>query len=97
MLTVETITTLLLYFAGIMLAAIAALAGLVWAQLNNKIENLNIRLRTLGHEDRDIRNQINGVMTTLVEHLSNTENKQALEDENTRLKWMIKSIGKNND
>jgi len=93
MLTVEILTTLLLYFAGVMFAAIAALAGIIWVQLNNKIEGLNTRLRTLGHEDRDIRNQINGVMTTLVEHLSNADNKIKLEEENTRLKWMIKSVG----
>ena len=54
-------------------------------------DDINARLKTLGHEDRDIRGQVSSVMTFLVEHLTN-EKQSSLKEENTRLKWIIEEF-----
>lgn len=55
-------------FAGLLLSVVVmALAGygallvVIWQSVNN-------RLRTLGHEDRDIRNQLHGMLETMEAH-----------------------------
>ena len=74
-----------------MLTLIIGLIGLLWKQMTAKLGSVDARLRTLGHEDREIRSQLHGVMTTLIEHL-NDESKVQLKAENDRLKWMIESL-----
>ena len=58
-------------FAGLFLSVVlAAMAGygallmIIW-------QSLNRRLRTLGHEDRDIRNQLHGILETMESHYGN--------------------------
>ena len=71
-------------FAAGIVGAISGLILFMW-------RSVNARLRTLGHEDRDIRSTVNGVMTLLVEHLTVSESDLAKENE--RLKWMLSSLG----
>jgi len=74
-----------------MLGLIGSLVILVWQQLNAKINLIDTRLRSLGHEDRDIRSQLSGVMDALLEHVNATK-EGGLKDENMRLKWMVDSL-----
>lgn len=74
-----------------LLGLLVSLLLLVWRQLVSKIELIDTRLRTLGHEDRDIRSQLSGVMDALLEHVSATKN-SGLKEENMRLKWMVESL-----
>ena len=76
------------------------LVVVMWRHLNSMGlrmgDKIDARLRSLGHEDTNIRGQVNAVMTFLVEHLEN-EAKGKLEEENTRLKWIIKTMKPNID
>lgn len=59
------------YLGTILSVILAAMAGygvllvVIWQSINH-------RLRSLGHEDRDIRNQIHGVLETLESHHKGT-------------------------
>jgi len=72
-------------FAITIISVFSALLTVIW-------RSISARLRTLGHEDRDIRGQMHGIMLTLTGHLSD-EAKDTLKSENDRLKWMIKQLG----
>ena len=66
-----TITVDAVHLTMIFSAIVAALTGygvlimVIWQSLNN-------RLRSLGHEDRDIRNQIHGLLEVLDAHHRDT-------------------------
>lgn len=84
----ETMAT---WIIGILIAFLTALLGVVWRQINNKLDDVNKRLRTLGHEDRDIRSQMNGIFILLTEHFGDEQRKQ-LEAENSRFSWIIENM-----
>ena len=73
--------------AGFATGIVGAIGGLILFMWRS----VNARLRTLGHEDRDIRSTVNGVMTLLIDHLTVSESD--LMKENERLKWMLSSMG----
>lgn len=74
--------------AGFALGIVSIFTGLLAIMW----KSISARLRTLGHEDRDIRGQMHGIMVTLTEHLSD-EAKTSLKTENSRLRWMLETLG----
>ncbi len=92
----EFVVTLALWVAGGLLAIICALVAVLWAGINKKLDRTEAltmeRLKTLGHEDRAIRDQINGILMLLTEYSS--EKSVSTEKENKQLRWMLEEYSK---
>lgn len=54
-------------FAGLLLTVIITAMGAYGTLIVIIWQSVNRRLRTLGHEDRDIRNQLHGVMEVMLD------------------------------
>jgi len=58
----------LLTIVALLAGMVSGLLGMLWSNLTKRIDrfelNMQDRLRTLGHEDRDIRQQIANYITT---------------------------------
>lgn len=54
-------------YAGLLLTVIIAAMGVYGTLIVIIWQSINRRLRTLGHEDRDIRNQLHGVLEILLD------------------------------
>ncbi len=63
--------TPVLWAIGILLPAIGVLSlilfGMVRSRIDRLEEHMNTRLQTLGHEDREVRQQIHGIFHMMLE------------------------------
>ncbi|MCP4342910.1 MAG: hypothetical protein GY799_29510 [Desulfobulbaceae bacterium] len=92
----EFIVTLALQMAGGLLAVIFALVAILWAGINKKLDRTEAlameRLRTLGHEDRAIRAQIQDILLLLNDQAKSKT--ASTEKENDQLRWMLSESNK---